>query len=142
MKICSKKLHNKKKVDNGICPRKKGRQRCFTVDLIFNAPKDANLGFWKIGPAIALYVGHLHYNTEKVWTRGLAGGSFSIHCQQAFQAKTEISEMHFSAKNFKVFHEYSYQSLSPNIFAAALNVKHASIFRESTYCCVPSLDNI
>ena len=37
-----------------------------SVDLIFKAPKVANLGYWKIGPTITLSVQHLHYNTEKV----------------------------------------------------------------------------
>ena len=36
------------------------------VNLIFYAPKVANLEFWKIGTTIELKVQHLHYNTEKV----------------------------------------------------------------------------
>ena len=46
-----------------------------SVDLIFYAPNDANLGFWKIWLILSLYVCNLHYKTE---TLGLAGGAFSI----------------------------------------------------------------
>ena len=54
-----------------------------TVNLIFNAPKDANLRFWKIGQTIALLVRHLHYNIEKVYTLGISGGGFSIRYKKA-----------------------------------------------------------
>ena len=73
-KMFEKALKKEKKVDNGLLPRKNGRQRCFmpkkcnilflllldkprsfiTVDFIFYAPNAANLGFLRIVQTIAL----------------------------------------------------------------------------------------